>query len=36
MLTMPQPPRIHLPKSWQDCIKTTVLYTIALPLPDCI
>jgi len=30
MLTMPQPPRIHLPKGWQGCVKSGVLYTIAL------
>ncbi|MGB5728807.1 MAG: tyrosine-type recombinase/integrase [Thiogranum sp.] len=30
MLTTPQPPRIHLPKSWQDCVKSAVLHAIAL------
>ena len=30
MLTNPQPPRIHLPKGWQDCVKSAVLHTIAL------
>ena len=30
MLTMPQPPQIHLPRSWQGCVKSVVLYAIAL------
>jgi hypothetical protein len=30
MLTMPQPPRIHLPKGWQGCVKSAVLHAIAL------
>jgi putative transposase len=30
MLANPQPPRIHLPKGWQDCIKSTALHAIAL------
>jgi len=30
MLTKPQPPRIHLPKGWQDCVKSAVLHVIAL------
>ena len=30
MLAKPQPPRIHLPKCWQDCVKSAVLHTIAL------
>jgi hypothetical protein len=30
MLTNPQPPRIHLPKGWQDCVKSAVLHAIAL------
>ena len=30
MLTKLQPPRIHLPKGWQDCVKSAVLHTIAL------
>jgi hypothetical protein len=30
MLVEPQPPRIQLPKSWQDCVKSAVLYTISL------
>jgi len=30
MLAYPQPPRIHLPKAWQDCVKSAVLHTIAL------
>ena len=30
MLANPQPPRIHLPKGWQDCIKSAVLHAIAL------
>jgi hypothetical protein len=29
MLTNPQPPRIHLPKGWQDCVKSAVLHAIA-------
>ena len=29
MLTKPQPPRIHLPKGWQDCVKLAVLHAIA-------
>jgi len=30
MLTKPQPPRIHLSKGWQGCVKSAVLHTIAL------
>ena len=30
MLTNPQPPRIHLPEGWQDCVKSAVLHAIAL------
>jgi len=30
MLTNPQPPQIHLPKGWQDCVKSAVLHAIAL------
>jgi len=30
VLTKLQPPRIHLPKGWQDCVKSAVLHTIAL------
>jgi hypothetical protein len=30
MLTKPQPPRIHLPKGWQDCVNSAVLHAIAL------
>ena len=30
MLANPQPPRLHLPKGWQDCVKSTVLHAIAL------
>ena len=30
MLANPQPPRLHLPKSWQGCVKPAVLHTIAL------
>ena len=30
MLTNPQPPRIHLPKGWQDCVQSAVLHAIAL------
>ena len=30
MLTMPQPPRIHLPRAWQGCVKSAVLYAIAM------
>jgi hypothetical protein len=30
MLANPQPPRLHLPKSWQDCVKLAVLHAIAL------
>ena len=30
MLAKPQPPRIHLPKAWQGCVKSAVLYVIAL------
>jgi hypothetical protein len=30
MLTNPPPPRIHLPKGWQDCVKSAVLHAIAL------
>jgi hypothetical protein len=26
----PQPPRIHLPKGWQDCVQSAVLHAIAL------
>jgi transposase InsO family protein len=27
---MPQPPQIHLPRGWQGCVKSAVLYAIAL------
>ena len=30
MLTNPQPPRIHLPKGWQGCVKSAALHAIAL------
>jgi transcriptional regulator with XRE-family HTH domain len=30
MPTTPQPPQIHLPKGWQDCVKSAVLHAIAL------
>jgi putative transposase len=30
MLANPQPPRIHLPKGWQDGVKSAVLHAIAL------
>ena len=30
MLTKLQPPRIHLPKGWQDCGKSAGLHTISL------
>ena len=30
MLTKLQPPQIHLPKGWQDCVKSAVLHTITL------
>ncbi len=30
MFANPQPPPIHLPKGWQDCIKSAVLHAIAL------
>ena len=30
MFTTPQPPRIPLPKGWQDCVKSAVLHAIAL------
>jgi hypothetical protein len=30
VLTKPQPPRIHLPKGWQGCVKSAVLHVIAL------
>ena len=30
MLTNPRSLRIHLPKGWQDCVKSAVLYAIAL------
>ena len=30
MLVEPQPPRIQLPKGWQDCVKSAVLYAISL------
>ncbi len=30
MLVEPQPPRIHLPKGWRDCVKSAVLYAISL------
>ena len=30
MLTNPQPPRILLPKGWQDCVKSAVLHAIVL------
>ena len=28
MLTKPQPPRIHLPKGWQGCVKSAVLHAL--------
>ena len=30
MLVEPQPPRIQLPKGWQGCVKSAVLYVISL------
>jgi hypothetical protein len=30
MFANPQPPRIDLPKGWQNCIKSAVLHAIAL------
>ena len=30
MFAKPQPPQIHLPKGWQDCVKSAVLHAIAL------
>ena len=30
MLVEPQPPRIHLPRGWKGCVKSAVLYAIAL------
>ena len=30
MLAKPQPPRIQLPRGWQGCVKSAVLYVIAL------
>ena len=30
MTTKQQPPRIHLPKGWQGCVKSAVLHAIAL------
>ena len=30
MLAKLQPPRIHLPKGWQSCVKSAVLHAIAL------
>lgn len=30
MITKPRPPRIHLPKGWQGCVKSAVLHAIAL------
>jgi len=30
MPATPQPPQIHLPKGWQDCVKSAVLHAIAL------
>ncbi|MGB5534429.1 MAG: DDE-type integrase/transposase/recombinase, partial [Thiogranum sp.] len=30
MPTNPQPPQIHLPKAWQDCVQSAVLHAIAL------
>jgi len=33
MLTNPQPPQIHLPKGWQDCVQSAVLHSIALGPP---
>jgi hypothetical protein len=30
MLAYPQPPRIHLPKGWQGCVKSAILHAIAL------
>jgi len=30
MLANPQPPQIHLPNGWQDCVQSAVLHAIAL------
>jgi len=30
MPTTPQPPQIHLPKGWQDCVQSAVLHAVAL------
>jgi hypothetical protein len=30
MPAYPQPPWIQLPKDWQDCVKSAILYAIAL------
>ena len=30
MLANPQPPRLHLPKGRQDCVKSAALHAIAL------
>ncbi len=30
MFAKPQPPQIHLPKGWQDCVQSAVLHAIAL------
>lgn len=30
MFANPQPPQIHLPRGWQGCVKSAVLYAIAL------
>jgi hypothetical protein len=30
MITEPQPPRIDLPKVWQECVKSAALHAIAL------
>ena len=30
MLANPQPPLLHLPKGWQDCVKSAALHAIAL------
>jgi hypothetical protein len=30
MLVEPQPPRIHVPKGWQGCVKSAVLCAISL------
>jgi hypothetical protein len=30
MVAKPQPPRIDLPKGWQGCVKSAIVYAIAL------